>query len=62
MLDLCCGKGGWTKGFLPLGFRCIGVDVVDLGYPGELIVCDLLQYDPTVIRGGKNCLCLSTLR
>lgn len=36
LLDLFCGAGGWSKPFLALGWRCIGFDVADHGYPGEL--------------------------
>ncbi len=29
MLDLCCGLGGWSEGFLAAGWRCVGVDLAD---------------------------------
>lgn len=45
VLDLCCGLGGWARGFLDLGWRVIGVDIEPLPYPGELIVCDVRQLD-----------------
>lgn len=28
VIDLCCGEGGWTAGFLAEGFRVIGFDIV----------------------------------
>jgi hypothetical protein len=36
LLDLFCGRGGWSKPALALGWRCIGIDIEDHGYPGEL--------------------------
>lgn len=41
LLDLFCGRGGWTKGFLSLGWQCVGVDIVDHGYPAELVIDDV---------------------
>jgi hypothetical protein len=28
MLDLCCGRLGWSKAFLSRGWECVGVDLV----------------------------------
>lgn len=46
VLDLCCGKGGWAKGFLAEGWRVIGVDLKDFSrvYPGEFVQADLLTW------------------
>lgn len=45
LLDLCCGIGGWTAGFIDEGFECVGVDLHRYKkYPGKLIVCDVLDY------------------
>lgn len=42
MLDLFCGRGGWTKGFLAHGWRCIGIDLFPQpDYPGEFIQADI---------------------
>lgn len=46
VLDLCCGLGGWTKGFLDEGYEAIGFDVErhdygSGGYPGRLILKDI---------------------
>jgi hypothetical protein len=44
MLDLCCGRGGWTKGFLPHGFKCYGYDIDPKFrslYPGSFIEGDV---------------------
>jgi len=43
--------GGWSKGFHALGFRCIGVDIVDVGYPYELILQDVRTLDGRRFRG-----------
>jgi hypothetical protein len=37
LLDLFCGRGGWTIPALSSGWNCVGVDVADHGYPGFLI-------------------------
>jgi site-specific DNA-cytosine methylase len=35
-LDLCCGKGGWTKGLLAAGWDVIGVDIKQWeGFPED---------------------------
>lgn len=39
--DLECGLGGWSIGFHRAGFRCVGVDVVDVGYPYDLYQADI---------------------
>ena len=46
-LDFYCGLGGWTDGLLAEGFHCIGFDVERHdygtgGYPGQLILQDVL--------------------
>lgn len=47
-IDLYCGLGGWTEGFIAEGYRVIGFDIErhDYGtgrYPGELILADVLK-------------------
>lgn len=45
-LDLCCGKGGWTRGLLAAGWDVLGVDI-ELwdGYPKEaaFLKCDVRE-------------------
>src|SRR2546428_5538162 len=41
LLDLFCGMGGWSIGFLREGFQCQGLDIVDVGYPYEFIQMDI---------------------
>ena len=51
VLDLCCGRGGWSKGFAQEGFTPIGVDIVDVGYPYRLILSDLRLFDSEPFKG-----------
>lgn len=54
MLDLFCGRGGWTKGFQAHGFDCIGVDIdprFKKLYPGEFNQIDVLSIHPDQLRG-----------
>lgn len=46
MIDLFCGRGGWTKGFLQRGWECIGFDIVNHGYPAQLVIQDVLTLIP----------------
>lgn len=46
-IDLFCGLGGWTDGFLAEGYDCVGFDIErhdygSGGYPGELVLQDIL--------------------
>lgn len=46
-IDLFCGLGGWTDGFLAEGWDCIGFDIErhdygSGGYPGQLVLQDIL--------------------
>lgn len=46
VLDLCCGRGGWAKGFTKLGWRAIGVDVDErfaIQYVGEFYHADVRE-------------------
>jgi hypothetical protein len=58
VLDLCCGLGGWTRGFLAEGYDCIGFDVErhvygDKRYPGELILADVLTLNGYELRAAQ---------
>ena len=46
-IDLFCGLGGWTDGFLAEGYECIGFDLErhnygQGSYPGQLVLQDIL--------------------
>jgi hypothetical protein len=65
-IDLYCGLGGWAEGFLAEGYRVRGYDIEAHdygtgGYPGELILADVLKLhgrdcaDAAVIVGSSPC-------
>lgn len=54
IVDLFCGRGGWTKAFLDRGARVIGVDIVEHpAYPSaaEFMLADCLTLDGAQFRG-----------
>ena len=47
VFDLFCGLGGWSEPFLAEGYRAIGFDIEKHdygtgGYPGQLVLQDVL--------------------
>jgi hypothetical protein len=46
LLDLFCGRGGWSKSFAALGWDCVGVDIEQLGYPFKFRQCSVLELEP----------------
>lgn len=62
IIDLFCGRGGWSRAAAAAGFRTIGYDVVDHGYQGELILrpCplhpgELLDWKPAAVFASPPC-------
>jgi hypothetical protein len=66
VIDLYCGLGGWSEGFLAEGYECIGYDLEAHdygtgGYPGELRLRDVRSIhgselkDATCIVGSSPC-------
>lgn len=44
-VDWCCGRGGWSRGLIQVGFRTVGVDLADFSryYPGEFRRADIRE-------------------
>lgn len=58
--------GGWSVGFHRQGFECIGVDLVDVGYPYEFVQRDIRDFHyngakPDVIVASPPCRDFSIL-
>jgi hypothetical protein len=74
LVDLFCGAGGWTAAALARGWRCVGYDVTDHGYPGRLVarslpvdVAEILRHRPALVVASPPCedfarACLPWLR
>ena len=46
VIDLCCGLGGWTRGFLAEGYQAVGFDIErhvygEKRYPAQLVLQDI---------------------
>ncbi len=64
LLDLGAGLGGWSVGFWRQCFDCTGLDIVDVGYPYNLILGDVRDYHPDsydVVVGSMPCTEFSPL-
>jgi len=46
VLDLFCGRGGWSKGFAKEGFEPVGVDIKYVDYPFDFVYKDIMYLDP----------------
>lgn len=59
-IDLFCGLGGWTEGFLAEGYEVVGFDIErhvygDLKYPAQLVLQDVLTIHGSQFR---NAACI----
>lgn len=60
MLDLFCGRGGWTDAFLARGWEVVGVDIVrHPDYRGEFIQRDVLEIGVEFVRSFDFSCCSS---
>ncbi|HXI90508.1 MAG TPA: hypothetical protein VNO24_10890, partial [Blastocatellia bacterium] len=50
-IDLYCGLGGWTEGFLAEGYEVIGFDIERRPYPGQLVIQDVLTLHGSQFKG-----------
>lgn len=62
MLDLFCGRGGWTNAFLDAGWEVIGVDLEHHAcYSGRFVCADVLDLTVDFIREmGADFICASS--
>ena len=63
-IDLFCGLGGWAEGFLSEGWDLIGFDIERHdygtgGYPGQLVLQDVLTLDGRQFRGKASMIVAS---
>ena len=70
VLELFCGAGGWTRGFLPYGDECVGIDIKECyePYPATFIKKDVREVngkqfkDFDVVIGSPPCTHFSNAR
>lgn len=53
VIDLFCGLGGWSKGFLAEGFDCIGFDIQRHEYAGNRYPAQLVLQDVRTLHGSQ---------
>lgn len=51
ILDLFCGRGGWSVPFVEYGDEVVGIDIKKQPYPGQLIVADIKTVDGKQFKG-----------
>jgi hypothetical protein len=61
-IDLYCGLGGWSEGFLAEGWDCIGFDTERHdygtgGYPGQLVLQDVLTLHGSQFKNAHCIVC-----
>ncbi len=62
LLDLFCGRGGWTRPALAMGWTCIGIDAHQHGYTAPLIRAtlpishaDIMSLRPDLVVASPPC-------
>jgi len=65
VIDLCCGLGGWSAGFLAEGWDCIGFDIEkheygDKRYPADLILKSILELNGYDLRAVNPALVVAS--
>jgi hypothetical protein len=65
VIDICCGLGGWTRGFLAEGWDCLGFDIErheygDKRYPAQLILKDILTLNGYDLRAVNPALVVAS--
>ena len=65
VIDLCCGLGGWSAGFLAEGWDAIGFDIEKheywgKRYPGELILKSILEINGYDLRAVNPALVVAS--
>src|SRR5678815_4190374 len=59
MLDLFCGRGGWTNAFLERGWECHGIDLIHSpDYRGQFFRADVM--DIVIQPGTYDFICASS--
>lgn len=53
VIDLCCGLGGWTKGFLAEGYEAVGFDIERHQYGEKRYPAQLVLQDITTLHGSQ---------
>lgn len=64
LLDLFCGRWGWSQAFAKRGWHCVGIDLVEppsIPENCEFLCLDVLKLTPEFIRDGKfDFICASS--
>jgi hypothetical protein len=60
LIDLFCGRGGWTKGFMAAGWDCVGYDLFPQpDYPGTFVQRDVLTMTADDLKDADFITCSS---
>jgi hypothetical protein len=60
LIDLFCGRGGWTKGFMARGWKCIGYDIKHQpDYPATFVQQDVMALTSYSLKDADFVVCSS---